>query len=483
MDYVLGIDVGTSGTKAVLFDKRGKIVNQGYYGYKLYSEGKNIEQDADDWWKGCVEAVHQAVTGADVSKIAAIGLSTQGASMAALDSAGKPIGRAFTWLDGRSQAEADKLAALVGDETIYHTCGWKVSPSSDSAGILYMKTHKGYEDAVLYPSTLEYINLKLTGKPVVDPTNAAIRGLYNINTGVWDQKILDAVGVTEKELPVIMQTGAYVGTLCAQAADTLGLGSSVKVYNGAHDQYCASLGCGAVQAGDMLVSTGTSWVIMGISKAPVFSQSYISPCQHPAGKLYGNMMALPNSGTSYQWMADRFFPGIKLSHIDMQVASLQKNEELFFIPWLTGASYPHRNSNARGGFLGMDTSSGPCDMALAVMESAVFSLKISIDDFRTNGFNPALIKIMGGAAKSELWMDILAAVIDLPICKMRVTDSCALGAAFIAACGEGWYPDYAAAAKVATETENIGETKQDKNYYQEKYCRYREVLAGVATLY
>jgi sugar (pentulose or hexulose) kinase len=488
--YVIGIDAGTSGTKAVLLDRRGYIAGQGYQGYKLYSEGNHIEQDAEDWWGACITAVRQAVPPENRSKVRALSLSTQGASMLALDGEGKPVGRALTWMDTRSQAEADKLEVAIGGDTIYHTTGWRIAPSCDAAKIRYMKGHKEYAEAKRYLSTLEFINLKMTGKAVIDPTNAAIRQLFNINTGTWDKKILDAVGVSETELPAILKTGQPVGTLIPAAAEALGFSAAVTVYNGAHDQYCASIGCGAVHPGDMLISTGSAWVIMGISETPIYSSTFISPCPHPAVGSYGNMASLGGVGSSFQWIGDKFFPGQSLSRIDGNILSsenaaevLAKNTGLFFIPWLAGAGYPIGNPSAKGGFIGMDFSTGPYDMALAVMESVVFSLKNAINDFEKNGFNPSAIKIMGGATKSKLWMDILAAVIDIPIYKMRIADSCALGAAFIAACGEGWYGDYAEAASAALTSEVIRVSFSDKNLYGEKFRRYGEVLKHMELLF
>jgi sugar (pentulose or hexulose) kinase len=481
--YVVGIDVGTSGTKAVLLDRGGNIAGQGYQGYKLYSEGNHVEQDAEDWWDACISAVQQAVAPENRSKVAALSLSTQGASMLALDDQGKPMGLVMTWMDNRAQAEADTLEAGLGGDAIYHTTGWRVAPYLDAAKILYMKTHKEYQRAAMYLSTIEYINLKMTGSAVIDPTNAAIRQLYNINTGNWDEKILDAAGVSEAELPVILKTGQLVGALTPAAADALGLSVKVKVYNGAHDQYCASIGSGAVHAGDLLVSTGTAWVVMGISEKPVFSKTFIVPCPHPSPGLYGNMVSLSGAGGSYQWMADTFFPGKALAEIDKEVPRLiEKNSGLFFIPWLSGAAYPFWNPPARGGFIGMDFTTGPYDMALAVMESAAFSLKKALCDFEEHGLRPSVIKIMGGAVKSAVWMDLLTALIDIPLYKMRIVDSCALGAAFIAACGEGWYENYGAAAERVVKLERIGKTRLPGDFYREKFHRHTAMLAGMDRL-
>jgi sugar (pentulose or hexulose) kinase len=482
--YVLGIDVGTSGTKAILMDDSGKIAGQGYKGYRLYSDGKRVEQEAADWWDACVIAVRQAVSENKTSGVRAIGLSTQGATMLAIDSGGKPLGRAITWMDTRAQEEADKLKSLLGEEEVYRISGWRSSPFLDAAKILWMKKQDAYRDARLYLSTIEYLNLKLTGRAVIDPTNAAIRQLYNINSGGWDERILNVVGVSERELPEIQKTGEFVGTLTREAADMLGLDRGVKVYNGAHDQYCASIGCGAVNAGDMLVSTGTAWVLMAITENPIFSNTYISACTHPAEGFYGNMVSLVGTGASYQWVKDTYLPDEAFSSIDEKAArETEKCADFYFIPWLAGAFYPRWNPNARGGFIGMDFASDPYCMALAVMESSAFALKNAVQDFETHGFKPQAIKIMGGAAKSAVWLDILTALMDIPFYKMEITNSCALGAAFIAALGEGWYRDYVAAASVVVKEKKIRETQADRNYYREKFRCYNGVLETMEKIY
>jgi sugar (pentulose or hexulose) kinase len=162
---------------------------------------------------------------------------------------------------------------------------------------------------------------------------------------------------------------------------------------------------------------------------------------------------------------------------------MEKNSGLFFIPWLSGAAYPYWNPLVRGGFIGMDFTTGPYDMALAVMESAAFSLKHALCDFEEHGLTPSVIKIMGGAVKSSVWMDILTALIDKPLYKMQITDSCALGAAFIAVCGEGWYEDYNAAAKAAVKLERIGKTSFSGSFYREKFRRYTGILTDMDRLF
>jgi sugar (pentulose or hexulose) kinase len=474
--HVLGIDVGTTGTKALLLGPNGTIDGQGYQGYQLYCDGSRIEQNTEDWWKACITAVRQALPSADHLDVKAISLSAQGASMAALDHKGNPIGRALTWMDTRAGTEAHRLEELLSAEYIYRKTGWRISPSGDAPKILYMKKKKEFTAAWKYLSTADYINFKLTGRAVIDITNAAIRLLPDIETQRWDGKILDAVGTKEMELPEIMKTGEYIGCLTSEAALELGLTEQVKVYNGAHDQYCASLGSGAVNAGDMLISTGTAWVIMAVSEKACFSDTFISPCPHPSPGLYGNMISLSAVGNSYQWIRDKFIPQSDYAGIDEKVSAIRnKDKNLFFIPWLSGAGYPVWEDRARGGFIGMDFDTGPFDMALAIMESGAFLVKNALEDFEQNGVSAGKINIMGGAVKSSVWLELLTVIIGRPVYKMNVTDSCALGAAFIAACGEGWFANYGEAAKTL-KSEKVEGNYKHRKFYEMKYRSYKRLL-------
>lgn len=483
--YVMGLDVGTTGTKALVLDSSGSIVGQGYHGYPLQTSGSHVEQNPDEWWKACIAAARQAVPSEYASRIEAISLSTQGASMVLLDNKEEPIGNAITWLDSRSLAEAGALEKELGASYIYATTGWRTSSYLDAAKIMHVKTHpEEYKKAARFVSTLEYINYKLTGHTVIDPTNAAIRQLFNISTGSWDEKIMAAVGVTEAELPSILPTGALVGTLTGRAAEALGLSTRVKVFNGAHDQYCASLGSGTVLPGEFLVSTGTAWVVMGISEKPLFSPSCISPCPHPIAGLYGNLASLSGIGNTYKWIVGALFPGESLSVVDAALEKIpKKNEKLFFVPWLSGSGYPMWNPEAKGSFHGLDFSVTRNEMALAVLESAAFSLRNAIDDFEDNGMPCRRVRIMGGATRSRLWMGLLKAVLGVPLYQMDIPEACALGAAFIAARHAGWFEDYGEFAQGIITTREITSGEENPEYYEWKQRRYKNILDVVDSLY
>lgn len=468
--YVIGLDIGTTCTKALLADEQGKVLAVGSSGYPLISNGCCIEQSAQAWIDASALAIREVVKGIDAGEVRGISLSTQGSSTVPVNEKGEFLGNAITWMDTRSVAEAEEIEACLGSEYIYRTTGWKINPALDAAKIRHLRKT---EEAAKYLSTLEVVNQFLTGNPVIDPTNAAIRQLYNVEQGCWDKKLMEMAYITEKELPEVFPTGAYIGGLRKEAAEQMGLSEGIAVFNGAHDQYCASIGGGAVQEGDMLLSAGTTWVLMGIGKKPLFTESYIAPGRHPVEGLYGAMASLVCSGASLQWYKNQFLPE-DFDRMNKEAAERrERTKDLFFYPYLAGANYPIWNLNAKGTFTGITLEHDRFDFARAIMEGVAFGVRRGLEDFKANGCKIQQITMMGGASKSDLWCQVIASITHVPILKLNQADVCAAGAAMIAACGLGIYDGYKQAADAMVHTERIYEPlKEEMNFYNRKYENY-----------
>ncbi len=483
MNYI-GLDIGTTGAKTLLVNEKGNVLGKGYAGYRLITNGNCIEQRADDWTKCSASAIQRAIKGQDISRIAAISLSTQGASTVAIDAQNRPIGNALTWMDGRAVSEASEIADQIGEDYIYRNTGWRINSSLDAAKIMYMKRAKAYQNAIRFLSTLEYMNLFLTGNPVCDQSNASIRQLYNINTHDYDDTILKIVDVTRDELPEVIPTGEIVGYISQSAASVTGLKPGTPVYNGAHDQYCASIGAGAVEKGDMLLSAGTTWVVMGIDDKPLFTETYIAPGVHPISGLYGAIASLVGSGASMQWFKNEFVD-TDFVEIDKQAAlRADKVRELFFYPYLSGVGYPLWNPHIRGSLMGISLEHNKYDFARAIMEGVAFGVRRTIDDFSSNGCNAKVLRIMGGGAKSDLWCRIIASAANIPIEISSENEACAMGAAIIAAAGSGEFSSILEAVKTMTSAtrHELPDTKLVSDL-DEKYTRYGRMWDKMTQLY
>ena len=308
MNVYIGIDVGTTSLKAVAIDENCNKIASAKAAYELHADGVKVTQSAVEWWRAACEAIRaisdELKATAPDAKIVAISTSAQGGSTTALDGSGKPMVEAMSWMDKRATVECEELRAAIGADEFYSRFGWLLQPSSDVSKLLWLKKYSPevYESATCFPSTLGYINYCLTGKLAEDPTCAAIRRLYNFNTDKFDSEVLGYLALDESRLPVTLPTASLVGNLTKDAADALGLDESVKVYNGAHDQYCSSIGSGIVDAGKLLLATGTAWVLFGVTEQPLFSESRISPCRHPAGK-YGVLSTVSGIGATLEWFS------------------------------------------------------------------------------------------------------------------------------------------------------------------------------------
>ncbi len=485
--YVLGIDVGTTGTKAILVDEKGRIVAKGYQGYGLVTEvGARVEQDASLWWKALVAAVRQACAGVEGSEVRALSLSTQGASSLLVDAEGEPLGMALTWLDGRATREAEELALALGADTIYRRTGWRVAASLDAAKLKWLCAHEAslVARATLFVSTLEFVNQRLVGRAVIDPTNAAIRQLMDIETKAWDAEILAATGGEARLLPEIQPSGSYLGSLLPAAASELGLHVGVGVYNGAHDQYCACLGSSITRPGEIMLSTGTAWVLMAVTEKPLYSESWISPGPHVVDGRFGALTALGSAGASLEWFRDKFL-GAEYA----EIASHAEREdaakgELLFFPWLAGSAYPQRSSSARACFLGLGFEHDRWDAARAVMEGVAFQMRLALEEYEAKGCAALTLRVMGGALKSRFWTEAIRDNVPARVEVMEETDTACVGAAAFAAVGAGFFPDLREAALAMNRPRLLEGAKADRRErVSESFERWRRAGEALSALY
>ena len=256
--YVIGIDIGTTGTKSMLIDDTGVILKTSYRSYGLIKSGENIvEQKAKDWWDSLVETVRECTENVnDRHNILALSISSQGGSLVSVDEKGNPLSNVIVWMDKRGIDQRNDLLNLHPDKFYYEKTGWKLS---SGGGLIQIKLLKQndlnlFERTYKFLSTIDFINFKLTGRYAIDHTNAAMTHLMDINKGAWDEELLGAAGIYEKKLSEVIETGIPVGQLTANAAKELGLTTSVKVISGGHDQYCAAIGAGAAEDGELFLS-------------------------------------------------------------------------------------------------------------------------------------------------------------------------------------------------------------------------------------
>ena len=443
--YLLGIDVGTTGTKTMLFRSDGVLVKHAYQGYPMYTPAVNYsEQDAEDWWNAVCQTVRSVCADIDVSKVAAISLSLQGGTMVAVDENMVPVRRAMVWNDNRCTAEQEAYLREVGTaHTMYEKTGWNLGAGLPALEIRWMKDHEPelFEKTAMFLSVPDYISVKMTGIAAVDPSNLGINQLGNLCRGGYDQDLLRFAGITEEKLPKIVASGAVIGHLTEAAAEALGLTTSTVLVAGAHDQYAVALGAGAVNGGDILIGSGTCWVVTAIGNEPAFDTGLAQSISAVPGK-WGSLRSLSSGGVCLEWLRKNLAAGpdgslLSFDTVNTEAACRKAAEDgLFFVPF---SGYAPNGDFRQGTFLGLDLSHDRYHMARAIMEGVVFQVLLMLESFRTKPSESGII-LTGGGAKSPLWRQLVADIFGLPVRIPEVADMACVGAAVLAGTGCGIFP-------------------------------------------
>lgn len=445
MQYLLGIDVGTTGTKTLLFSADGQCLGHAYRPYPLHTPQVGYsEQQAGDWWQAVVDTVREVCTDPEICEnVAAISLSLQGGTVVPVDKDGKPLRPAIVWNDSRCQAEQKAFLREVGSaEQMYEMTGWDLGLNLPALSIRWIKDNQPeiFDKAAMFLSVPDYVAMKMTGIPAIDPSDAGINQLTDIRKGAYEQKLLDFAGIREDQLPKILPSGTAIGHLTEQAAKELGLTTKTLLVTGAHDQYAVALGAGASHAGDILIGSGTCWVVTAISDKPDFASGLSQSVAAVPGK-WGSLQSLSSGGVCLDWLRKQIADESQMSYdvINREVSSRKAAEDgLFFYPF-TGKSSDDKRFT-RGSFVGLDLSHDRFHMARAIMEGVVFQTLWMMESFATKPSEEGLI-LAGGASKSPVWAQLLADISGLPVRIPEIADLACVGAAIMAGVGCGLYVD------------------------------------------
>lgn len=452
-DLLIGLDVGTTAAKALLFDARGRVLASATRGYRLITPQPGwVEQDPEDLWGAVVEVLRElSGQAAEHGRIVALCQSSQGGTTIPVDGSGRPLANAFSWMDQRAVEEAAAVEASWGAEFIRTTTGWPLGSGLPLPHIAWFRRHRPQEFASsqYFLFVNDFIGYRLTGELCMDPSDASITQLMDLATGDWDNRLLASAGIRREQLSPIRPSGTVVGKLTTEAARATGLPPDTLLVNGAHDQYCAAVGTGVTQPGRVLLSCGTAWVLLAVPatlQAGLASGMAVS--RHAVEGRWGAIRSLGGVGASLEWLADQVWGGAgattsrealyeQINAAAMRVSS--GSDGVLFLPLAGGHAGGY--GPARGGFLNLSLRHRRDHLARAVMEGTVFELRWAADEIRAAGIEIARLSMVGGAAKSSLWPQIVADVVGVPVAVPALADAAALGAAILAAVGVGLLRD------------------------------------------
>lgn len=452
-DLVIGIDVGTTGTKAMVLDVTGAVLHEAYFAYGLdRPEPLHVEQDPEDWWRGVVSTVRECAEHVNGAPIRALAVSAQGGSVVAVDEHGIALAPARSWLDRRASAQAREISDRFGKRAFFERTGWRLYGAYNAVQLMNMRDEEPqlFADAAYFLSTADYINFRLTGLPKVDRNSIGITQLASAESMDWDPEILEFIGIDRARLSEIVTPGEQIGHLTVESAAELGLNERTMLVAGGHDQYCAALGAGVIDEGDLLISTGTAWVVLGISEQAIPDPvANFGHGNHVVSGRWGNFGSFRNGGVCLDW-ARSLFGGkegpISYEDVDAYAAAAAPGAEgVRFFPHFDGTNIPDWSDESKGSFLGMELRHGQPEFITAVLEGICFELRRVLQAYGDFAPRGGRVRLLGGAAKSPAWTQMIADILNEPVEVPRVTNSACVGAAILAAVGTGAFADAAEA--------------------------------------
>jgi xylulokinase len=490
MDYFLGIDTSTTSSKALLIDSRGEVVAVASSSHTLQTP-KPLwsEQNPSEWWSAVSASIKSVLEKAGIGgeSVAAIGLTGQMHGLVLLDEAGNVLRPAILWNDQRTQSQCDEIHQRIGKEKFIQITGNVALTGFTAPKILWVQENEPEVFAkakhVLLPK--DYIRLKLTGEYAMDKADGAGTVLFDLKSRDWSAEVLDALGIDPSWMPRTFEGTEFTGHVTQEAASLTGLKVGTPVAAGGGDQAAQAVGVGAVEAGIVGLTVGTSGVIFATTpSALVEPEGRLHAFCHAVPGMWHFMGVMLSAAGSLQWYRDSLAPDMSFDDLVKEAESAPAGcEGLLFLPYLSGERTPYPDPLARGAFIGLTLRHSRAYMTRAVLEGVAFGLKDSFTLIQNAGLGKITqVRASGGGTKGALWRQILASVLEAELVTVNTSEGAAFGAALLAGVGAGAWPDVPSACK---ETIRVtGQTLPDQDQvsiYRKMYPIYRELYPALTS--
>ncbi len=497
MAYILGVDIGTSGTKTVLFSEDGKAVASSTYEYPLYTpQNGYAEQDPLDWWNASVNGIKDVIAQSEVNAedIKGIGLSGQMHGLVMLDAENRPIRKSIIWCDQRTAKEVVEITDKVGADRLIDITANPAITGFTAAKIMWVKNNEpeNYEKCrhILLPK--DYIRFMMTGEYATEVSDASGMQLLDIPNRCWSDEVLTKLGIDKALLAKVYESPEITGTVTKKVAELTGLKEGTPVVGGAGDNAAAAVGTGVVEDGKAFTTIGTSGVVFAHTSDIAIDKK---------GRVHTFCCAVPNcwhvmgvtqsAGHSLKWFRDNFAwsemetalaMGVDPYYLmDKEAGSVPIGaNRLLYMPYLNGERTPHLDPNARGVFFGLSAMHKKKDMLRAVMEGVSYSLRDCVEVMREMDINVSDMMACGGGGTSPLWRQMLADLYGCPVKTTLNSEGPALGVALLAAVGAGIYSSVPEACRAVIKADKIQEPIEDNTRrYNKVYEMYRKLYPAM----
>jgi xylulokinase len=491
MNYFIGIDSSTTATKAILVDENGAVVAVSAHEYP-YDTPRPLwsEQHPSLWWDASIKSIRQVLadSGIDPAAVKGIGLTGQMHGLVLLDEDGEVLRPALLWNDQRTGAECDEIRDKLGKHNLVQITGNDALTGFTAPKILWVKNNEpdiyAKVKQILLPK--DYVRFKLTGEYGTDRAGGAGTLLFNVKNRTWSDEVVQALGIDPAWLPPTYEGPEVTGYVSEAAAEATGLKAGTPVVGGGGDQAAQAVGVGAVAPGIIALTLGTSGVVFASAAEPFIE---------PEGRLHAFCHAVPNrwhmmgvmlsAAGSLRWYRDTVAPDVDFDDLLAPAADVAPGSEgLLFLPYLTGERTPHPDPLARGAFVGLTVRHTQPHLTRAVIEGVAFGLRDSFELMKSAGLvDIKQVRVSGGGAKSPLWRQILADVLNVELVTINTTEGAAYGAALLAGVGAGVWPDVDTACEACVElTGSTAPNPDTVAKYELVYAQYRELYPALKTL-
>lgn len=484
----LGIDVSTTGVKALLVDERGGVVASATQAHPSFApQPLWSEQRPHDWYAGAAAAVRAALSApaAAGATVAAVGLTGQMHGMVALDEQGEVARPAILWNDQRTGVECDEIRSRVGRQRLIALSGNDALTGFTAPKILWTRRNEPDVYArirhILLPK--DYLRYRLTGVYAMDKADGSGTLLFDLARRDWSPELLDALEIPPAWLPPTFEGPAVTGVISSEAAAAMGLRAGTPVVAGGGDQAAQAVGVGAVAPGILALTLGTSGVLFATTDTPMIE---------PEGRLHAFCHAVPgrwhlmgvmlSAAGAFQWLRDTLAPDASFDALVAEAATAPVGSDgLLFLPYLTGERTPYPDPLARGAWIGLTARHTRAHMIRATLEGVAFGMRDMLALMRASGLAvPDRARISGGGARSALWREILASALNIELDLPTVTEGAAYGAALLAGVGVGAWADVPTAAATLVMGGHTAPVAADVARYDALYTQYHALYATLA---
>lgn len=496
--HVMGIDVGTGGTRAVIVDASGRILVSVTEEHEPFASPHIgwAEQHPEDWWRAARIAIRKALHDSKLrgDQISCVGFSGQMHGAVMLDGAGNVVRPALIWCDVRTQKQSDELTAQLGHKRLIELTSNPALTNFTLTKLLWTREHEPENwrrvRSVMLPK--DYVRFKLTGQAATDVTDASGTLMLDVADRRWSAEIMKAVQIDESVLPRLYESPEVCGQVSALGADASGLAAGTQVVAGAGDQAAGAVGMGVVTPGTVSATIGTSGVVFAATDRPVTdAQGRLHTFCHAIPNRWHVMGVTQAAGLSLRWLRDTFFKDCAKDSKDIYDRMTAEAEtappgaeKLLWAPYLMGERTPYLDPNVRGALVGLTASHGRAHVIRAVLEGVAFSLRDTFTIFEEIGIPVKHIRLGGGGARSIVWRRIQSEVYGREVEIVEAEEGAAYGAAILAGVGANLWPSVEAACASAVHVaECVRPNPDNVAILNEGYASYRRIYPAMKSIF